>query len=88
MWICVKGYGFLSFAKNKSKDISNNISKSLSSKYSQKFLDHDKPSATETIKIIPTKKSFRKQQNQLVIWLEIKLLIKLQTPQELHLRLA
>ena len=29
--ICVKGFGFLSFAKN--------ISKNLSSKYSQKLLD-------------------------------------------------
>ena len=36
--IFVKGYGFLSFAKN----IDTNISKSLSGKYSQKLLDHAK----------------------------------------------
>ena len=36
--IFVKGYGFLSFAKNTDK----NSSKNLSSKYSQKFLDHAK----------------------------------------------
>ena len=32
--IFVKGYGFLSFAKNMSKKISKNISKSLMDKYS------------------------------------------------------
>ena len=31
-WIFVKGYGFLSFAKN--------LGRNLSSKYSQKLLDH------------------------------------------------
>ena len=36
--IFVKGYGFLSFAKNMGK----NISKNLSGKYSQKLLDHAK----------------------------------------------
>ena len=36
--IFVKGYGFLSFAKNTDK----NSSKNLSGKYSQKFLDHAK----------------------------------------------
>ena len=34
----VKGYEFLSFAKNMGK----NISKNLSSKYSKKFLDYPK----------------------------------------------
>ena len=38
--IFVKGYGFLSFAKNISKNIGESISKNLSCKYSQKFLDH------------------------------------------------
>ena len=38
----VKGYGFLSFAINMGK----NISKNLSSKYSQKLLDH----ATDALK--------------------------------------
>ena len=32
--IFVKGYGFLSFAKNMGRDIVKNISKSLGSKYS------------------------------------------------------
>ena len=36
--IFVKGYGFFSFARNMRK----NIIKSLSSKYSQKLLDHAK----------------------------------------------
>ena len=34
--IFVKGYGFLSFAKNVGKNIGKNISKGLSDKYSQK----------------------------------------------------
>ena len=40
--ISVKGYGFLSFAKN--------MSKSLSNKYGQKLLDSAKKSTTEAIK--------------------------------------
>ena len=36
--IFVKGYGFLSFAKNMGKDITKNKSQSLSGKYSQKPL--------------------------------------------------
>ena len=38
----VKGYGFLSFAKN--------IGKNLSNKYGQKLLDSAKKSATEALK--------------------------------------
>ena len=38
--IFVKGYGFLSFAKNMDKNIDENISKNLSGKYSQKLFDH------------------------------------------------
>ena len=53
--IFVKGYEFLSFAKNIGKNIGKNISKSLSGIYSpgmlavrQKFLDHAKqPAANE-----------------------------------------
>ena len=41
-WIFVKGYGFLSFAKNMGKNIGKDISKNLSGKYSQKLLDHAK----------------------------------------------
>ena len=40
--IFVKGYGFLSFAKNMGKNIGKNISKNLSGKYSKKILDHAK----------------------------------------------
>ena len=53
--IFLKGYGFLCFAKNISRNIRENISKTLSSKYSLRFLDHDKQSATETLKNIQTK---------------------------------
>ena len=48
--IFVKGYGFLSFAKNMSKYIGKNISKSLNSKYNQELLDHAKQSATDVFK--------------------------------------
>ena len=48
--IFVKGYGFLSFAKNTGKDIGENISKSLSGKYSHKILDYAKQSATDALK--------------------------------------
>ena len=48
--IFVKGYGFLSFAKNMGKSIGKNIRKNISSKYSQKHLDHAKQSATDTLK--------------------------------------
>ena len=40
--ICVKGYGFLSFAKNMGKNLSN--------KYGQKLLDSAKKSTTDAIK--------------------------------------
>ena len=48
--IFVKGYVFLSFAKNMGKIIGKSISKNLSGKYSQKLLDHAKQSATDAIK--------------------------------------
>ena len=38
--IFVKGYGFLSFAKNMPRKIGKNINKNLSSKNSQELLDH------------------------------------------------
>ena len=46
--IFVKGYGFLSPAESMDRNISNNISKTLSGKYSQTLLDHAKQSATDT----------------------------------------
>ena len=55
--IFVKGYGFLSFAKNMAKNIGTNISKNLRGKYGsgmlavrQKLLDHAKKSATDSLK--------------------------------------
>ena len=48
--IFVKGYGFLSFAKNMGRNIGKNISNNLSSKYNQKLLDHAKQSATDARK--------------------------------------
>ena len=61
--IFVKGYGFLPFTKN---IVDKNISKNLSSKYSQKVIDHTKQSATYTLKIA-SKELFRKQQKPVVI---------------------
>ena len=49
--ICVKGYGFLSFAKN--------MGKSLSNKYGQKLLDSAKKSTTDAIKTA-SKKAIQK----------------------------
>ena len=40
--IYIKGYGFLSFAKNRGKNFGKNLSKNLSGEYSQKLLDHAK----------------------------------------------
>ena len=55
--IFVKGYGFLSFPTNMSKNIGETISKNLTDKYSlgmlairQKLLDHAKQSATDAFK--------------------------------------
>ena len=42
--ICVKGYGFLSFAKNMGKNLSN--------KHGQKLIDSAKKSTTDTIKTV------------------------------------
>ena len=51
----LKDYEFLSFARNMVK----NTSKNLSSKYSQKLLDHAKQSATDALKT-DSKKRFKK----------------------------
>ena len=48
--IFVKGYGFLSFAKNMGKNIGTKISKNLCGKYSQKLLDHAKQFGTDALK--------------------------------------
>ena len=49
--ICVKGYGFLSFAKNMGKNLSN--------KHGQKLIDSAKKSTTDTIKTV-SKRSIQK----------------------------
>ena len=64
--IFVKGYGFLSFAKNMVKNIGKSISKNLSSKQCQKILDHAKQSATDLLKTA-SKRAIQKQQKQPVI---------------------
>ena len=46
----LKGYGFLSFAKNMGKNVGKIISKNLCSKYNRKLLDHAKQSATKAFK--------------------------------------
>ena len=48
--IFVKGYGFLSFAKNLGKYFGKDITKNFSSKYSQTLLDHAKQSAKDAFK--------------------------------------
>ena len=48
--ICLKGYRFLSFAKNMGKNIDKNISKNVSGKYGKKLLDHAKKIATDALK--------------------------------------
>ena len=64
--IFVKGYGFLSFAKNMGKNIGKNMSKILGGKYTQKLLDHTKKSVTDAFKTI-SKRAVQKQQKQPVI---------------------
>ena len=56
--VYVKGYGFLSFAKN--------IGKHLSNKYSQNLLDTAKNSTIDAIKTA-SKRAIQKQQKPLVI---------------------
>ena len=72
----VKGYGFLSFTKNMDNNIGKNISKTLNGKYSHKLFDRAKQSPIEGFKTA-SKRAIQKQPKKLVIWLVIKLLIKL-----------
>ena len=64
--IFVKGYGFLSIARNMGRNICKNTSKNLSNKYSQKLLYHTKQSATDALKTA-SKRAIQKKQKQLVI---------------------
>ena len=66
--VYVKGYGFLSFAKN--------VGKNLSNKYGQKLLDSGKESTTDSIKTA-SKRAIQKAAGA-TGWLVAKLLIKLQ----------
>ena len=76
-WIFVKGYGSLSFPKSINKSLGEKINKNVSSKRSQKRLDHAKQSTTDTIKTA-SKRRFIKHQKQVVIWFVITLLVTLQ----------
>ena len=59
--IFLKGYGFLSFAKNKGKNIGKNISRNLSSKYSGKNIQYGNQSTTDSLKTA-LQKQFKKSQ--------------------------
>ena len=48
--IFIKGYGFLSFAKNMNKNNGKYISNNLSGKYSQKLFGYAKQSSTDAFK--------------------------------------
>ena len=78
----VKSYGFLSFAEN----MGRSISKSLSSKDSQKLLDHAKQSATDALKT-SSKRVIQETAEATGDILEMKLLIKLQESQKLYHRI-
>ena len=56
----------MSFAKNMSKNIGKNICKILTSKDSQKVVDHAKQCTTDALKTAP-KRSIQKEQKQPVI---------------------
>ena len=56
--IYIKGYGFLSFAKNMGKNLRN--------KYGQKLLDSAKKSTTDTVKTA-SKRAIQKTAEQLVV---------------------
>ena len=49
----------MSFAKNRVRNIGENISKNLKGKYSQKLIDHDKQSAADAFKTA-SKKAIQK----------------------------
>ena len=63
--IYVKGYGFLSFAKNIGTHATK-VAKNMTNKYSQKLLDSAKKPTTDAIKTA-SKRKIKKLQKQLVI---------------------
>ena len=78
----VKGYGFLSFARNIGTHAAK-VAKDMSNKYSQKLIDTGKKSATDAIKS-KKKEQFKKRLKQFEILLLIKLLIRLRVHQKNH----
>ena len=62
-WIFVKGYWYLSFAKNMTKNIDKDINKKLSGNYSQKILDHTKESAADALKTASMKNDSKNSRN-------------------------
>ena len=58
------------------KNTGKNISKSSSSRYNQTFFDHANQSAKDAFRTASKRET--QKQKQLVIWLVIKLLIKLE----------
>ena len=55
--IFVKGFGFLSFPKNISRNIGKKRSKNLSVKFSQTLFDHAKQTATDAFKTVSKRKT-------------------------------
>ena len=66
--IFVKVYGFLSFAKNICKNIGKYISKDLSCKYCQTFLNNAKQSATDALRTIKKSNSENSRSNWWFNW--------------------
>ena len=64
-----------------SKNISKSIGRSLSGKKRQKHLDHAKTSTTDALE---TTSKTSVQEPAEVIWLEVKLLIKLHRSHKIH----
>ena len=65
-WLFVRGYRFLSIAKNIERNIGKNINENFNSQYSQKLLDHAKKHATDALKIV-SKGHIKKHQKQVMI---------------------
>ena len=84
--IFIKGYGFLSFAKTVGKKICKNKSKTLSSKCSEKLLDHPNQSALYALKT-PSKRAIQTTAEATVISLAIKYLTELQKSQNPYNRI-
>ena len=78
----VKGYGFLSFARNIGTHAAK-VAKNMSNKYSQKLVDTAKKSATDAIKTT-SKSAIQKAAEATGDLIGNKLLIRLQVHQKNH----